>query len=219
MHITLPPHEHLLTLGAVLKPSLDQSGLSARVFQQNVEKRQLGKLVLGMWFLLLIVLGSEYKSEVTSAVVVPNFKKPPATFRQLAESDYKIFAVFWARNLEVEFETMNSNYSNAFTQRVQKRNYFEKDASFHSCYAQGTVSLIGVKFAAAAKASSLQPQPHVKLHINLWMQTWRFTTKTSSLQPRLKWLRTRPTFTQKRQEWLQLRRIDGQTSEMIIEYV
>ena len=28
-----------------------------------------------------------------------------------------------------------------------------------------------VKFAAAAKASSLQPEPHVKAHLNPWLQT------------------------------------------------
>ena len=112
-----------------MKPFLDQSGLSSNTFQREIEKRPLGRLVLGMWFLLLIVLGSEYKSEVTSAVVIPDFTKPPETFKELADSHYKIFAVFWAGNLETDFRSLKNSYSDAIVNRVKEENYFDRDVS------------------------------------------------------------------------------------------
>ena len=127
--MNLPKHEHIFTLGALLKPSLHQSGLSSSMFQSDIQKRWLGRVIVGLWFLLLIVICNEYKSEVTSAVVVPTFTKPPETFKELSDSDYSLYAVFWSGNLEEAFKSSKSSYSDSIVGRVKERNYFDKDVS------------------------------------------------------------------------------------------
>ena len=103
----LPAHFHRLTFSALVKPVFDQSGLTSRIFTRNIEKDDVGKFLLGMWFILLIVLGCGYKSKFTSVVVLPEFTRPPTTFRELANSHYVPFAIVWADNLEENFKVFN----------------------------------------------------------------------------------------------------------------
>ena len=125
----LPSHLHRLTFSALVKPVFDQNGLSSRIFKRNIDKEDVGKFVLGMWFILLIVLGCGYKSKFTSVVVLPEFTRPPTTFRELAGSHYTPFAIVWVNNLENNFQALNTEYSRKLVDTVREYNYFDADVS------------------------------------------------------------------------------------------
>ena len=116
-------HEHSHTIHAVVDPLLDQSGLRSRVFQENINHGTT-RLLVGMWFLLVIVLSQAYKSMMTSLIVRPRYKSPPTTFAELIKSDYDIGCVFFEDNIELDFLALNNSLSREILRRVLPYDYF-----------------------------------------------------------------------------------------------
>ncbi|CAG7817669.1 unnamed protein product, partial [Allacma fusca] len=73
-------HHSSNTLIAILQPIVDQNALSSITFSKSI-KNNFGRVLIGMWFLLLISLGCVYKSKLIQMVVMPRYHQPPSTFR------------------------------------------------------------------------------------------------------------------------------------------
>ena len=92
----------------------------------------LSRFLLAIWFLMIIVLGCGYKSKMTSLVVSPIYTTPPTTFKELADTPFKLNAVFWDGLIKKDFVTMDNDYSRKILDRVTDYNYFDFDVSLSS---------------------------------------------------------------------------------------
>ena len=125
----LPRHVHYSALVELVKPWIGQGGISV-TFERNVANDSVAKFLLGIWLLILNVLGSAYQSELTSCVVSPEYTRPPTTFRELAESKFTPFAIIWADNLANDFGSLKNNYSRKLLETTREFEYFAKDVIF-----------------------------------------------------------------------------------------
>ena len=159
MDSMLSPHFCFLTLGALLKPLLEQGGMTES-FSENVRNDHQTKLLIGLWLILLIVLISGYKSAMTSVLVLPAYTTPPSTFKELAYSDYKIWAVFWTDNLELDFQLLNNQVGKRLIERAVEYNYFDDEVS-----AILTLIYVGkiVSFGCYIHGLLFLPQCYVKI--------------------------------------------------------
>ena len=57
---------------------------------------------------------------MTSHVVLPEYSKTPTTFEELANSNYKLSAVIWTDNLELNFRSLNLSYTEKMAARIQE---------------------------------------------------------------------------------------------------
>ena len=121
-------HDHVNTVHAILEPLVDQSSLWSPTFDQNI-RRVSTRIVVGLWFLLVIVINNGYRSTMTSLMVRPAYSKPPSTFRELLASDYNIGCVFFEGSIDGNLETLNNSLSRQLLQRIQPYSYFEPDVS------------------------------------------------------------------------------------------
>ena len=81
---------------------------------------------------MIIVLGCGYKSKMTLLVVSPIYTTPPTTFKELADSHFKLNAVFWEGLIKKDFVTMDNDYSRKILERVTEYNYFDTDVSLNT---------------------------------------------------------------------------------------
>ncbi|CAG7729921.1 unnamed protein product [Allacma fusca] len=138
----IPKHIRTLTLYAILQPIIDQSGLTSKTLRTNIQGFWT-RLVIGSWFLMLIVVMCAYKSKLIDRIVLPYYTQPPTTFQELAESNYGIGVVFWTGVIEVYFKALNSSVSRSVLQRATEYNFFDDD-----CYVsifEGDKACIGFK--------------------------------------------------------------------------
>ena len=126
----VPPHFHFFTLSTLLKPVLEQGGM-AENFAKNVRNDRQSRLLMALWLILLTVLIGGYKSAMTSVLVRPSYTNPPSTFKELAYSDYKIFAVFWTDNLQLDFQSLNNEIGRRLVERAVEYNYYNPDVSIN----------------------------------------------------------------------------------------
>ena len=125
----LSPHDHLLTFSALLRPLIDQGGLTGS-FGENIRNDEQSKLLIGVWLVLTIVLIAGYKSAMTSSLVAPAYKNPPSTFEELADSNFKVFAVYWKDDLKLKFQSLNNNVGRRLVERAVEYKYYDDDVSF-----------------------------------------------------------------------------------------
>ena len=126
----IPEHFSTWTVTALIKSALDQNGLSNPTFSQNVEGT-IARLLLTLWYLMLIVVGCGYKSNLTSMIVKPVYLQPPQTFSELAESNYEIGSVFYTGNLDASFAAFNNSMSREIQARVIEHDFLEPYVIFH----------------------------------------------------------------------------------------
>lgn len=88
------------TAGIILKPLIDQSAKEA-VIKKYFPKLCAPLVLIAGWLLSFIVIGSLFKSRLTSVLVEPGLIVPPQTIRELAESDYHVGTLLYK---ETEFE-------------------------------------------------------------------------------------------------------------------
>ena len=125
---SMTTHAHLLALTQLLKPAIGQGSLAA-VYARNIKRDFLSKALLGIWLLLLIVLGSLYQSNLTSHIVAPVFTKPPETFRELANSRFVKLAILWKDKLDREFKALRNDYSAKLVENVQEFSFSGKEVT------------------------------------------------------------------------------------------
>ena len=115
-------------LNSLLNPIVSQgaSALFLRAAAINSESATskeeniLLRFLFATWLLVTIVLGCGYTSLMTSHVVLPAYSRPPKTFEELANSNYKISAVFWRDNFELDFQSLNLSFAEKIVARVQE---------------------------------------------------------------------------------------------------
>ncbi|CAG7720874.1 unnamed protein product [Allacma fusca] len=110
----------------LLYPILEQVSSDAQRLQSQGRDFLIDSLIV-LWLLSLIVLGCGYKSKLISAIVIPNFIKPPGTFDELVNSNFSINAVFYAGNVETELASSNNSMSRNIMSRVVEFDYVEPE--------------------------------------------------------------------------------------------
>ena len=88
------------------------------------------RLLLGTWLVALIVLTVGYTSTMTSDIVLPLYEHLPTTFEELANSDFKLFGVYWAGTVEKEFESLNSSLGRQMLSRVMDTDLMNKEVLY-----------------------------------------------------------------------------------------
>ena len=80
--------DHSVNTGAefVIKALLEQG-----CDNLEAEKRKSVKLMISVWLLVSIVLGTAYKAKLTTLLTYPILETVPADFDELAQSDYEIY--------------------------------------------------------------------------------------------------------------------------------
>ncbi|CAG7821387.1 unnamed protein product [Allacma fusca] len=116
----------LSTFGATLKPIFDQGSIETKALDRCMSS-SLSRSVLGLWLLLLIVLGCAYKSKLVEFIALPKFNPVPTTFEEMAESDYKLLAIFFVDQIEQDLRVKNNTVTNAILKRVVEQNFMEPD--------------------------------------------------------------------------------------------
>lgn len=87
-------------VGIILKPLIDQAAEEA-VIKKYFPKSCAPLVVIAGWLMSFIVIGSLFKSRLTSVLVEPGVTVPPQTIRELAQSDYHVGTLLYK---ETEFE-------------------------------------------------------------------------------------------------------------------
>ncbi|CAG7732306.1 unnamed protein product, partial [Allacma fusca] len=117
---------HYKTLFVLLRPILDQGGDLAAVFKQN-KRITRTRLIIGMWLLLLIALGCAYKCKLISLVVMPKYIHPPATFLELALSNYEIRFAHYSTAIQRGLHKRNTTVFQIIRERIHEVDYLEPD--------------------------------------------------------------------------------------------
>ena len=113
----------LKVVAAVIRPILDQSIIIGRwIGSCRVQ------ILIAMWLLAMIVLGSAYKSKLLSAIVVRRYDYPPRTFEELARSDYVIGAIFF-QSVEHDFLAFNTSVNWELAGRIGELDFMLPDVS------------------------------------------------------------------------------------------
>ncbi|CAG7817602.1 unnamed protein product, partial [Allacma fusca] len=112
----------LLTFVSILQPLIDQAA-SGRIIETTT-RFDMNRCLVGMWLLLLIALGGAYKSKMIEMVVLPRYTRPPNTFEELADSEYKIGALVYGI-VQPELQTLNNTMSSRIQHRAIEDDYFE----------------------------------------------------------------------------------------------
>ncbi|CAG7719327.1 unnamed protein product [Allacma fusca] len=120
-------NDPVLAFGALTKPILDQSGTELK-FQEEFSKN-LSRLVLGVWLLMLISLGCAYKSKMVEMISLPNYHIPPTTFEDLARSDYSIGVIGYTNQIENDLMIKHTSASQAILARAAEYDYVSPDVS------------------------------------------------------------------------------------------
>ena len=121
-------HSPFVTLTELMKPLIGY-GADDPVFYGRLRRDCNAKFQYGTWLLVSIVLGSAYQSQLTSHLVMPDYAVPPGTFSELANSDMSLYAVLWGGNIEADFRSLNTSYSDKLLRDVTELKYFEPDVS------------------------------------------------------------------------------------------
>ncbi len=87
-------------MGIIVKPLIDQAADEAAI-KKYFPKSCAPLLSIAGWLMSFIVIGSLFKSRLTSVLVEPGVTVPPQTIRELAKSDYHIGTLLYK---ETEFE-------------------------------------------------------------------------------------------------------------------
>ena len=125
----IPDHHQHWTAFALVSSALDQCAIFSGPFAKNIDGNA-SRLLFSLWYLMLIVIGCAYKSDLTSSIVKPVYIQPPTTFTELVESDYKIGVVFYSEGgLEANFAAMNNSVSRAIQARHYEYEFLEPDVS------------------------------------------------------------------------------------------
>ena len=124
----IPDHCQHWTAFALISSALEQCAIFSGAFSKNINGHA-SRLLFSLWYLMLIVVGCMYKSDLTSLIVRPVYIKPPATFMELIESDYKIGAIVWSGNLEGIFKAANNTVSRKILPQVYEYEFLEPDVS------------------------------------------------------------------------------------------
>ncbi|CAG7831796.1 unnamed protein product [Allacma fusca] len=106
-----------LPLILVDDPFLDQS-VPTKMFLRS-ERYVCGRVILAVWLLLLIVLGTGYKTKLLEMVVLPYYIHPPTTFSELARSSYKIGILSYPK-LRSDLNQSNSTITKSIQRRHQE---------------------------------------------------------------------------------------------------
>ena len=122
-----PRHQFHWTAFALATAALDQAAVGGEF--ANSARWHSSRLLIGLWYLMWIVVGCAYKSDLTAMIVKPVFIQPPRTFEELIESDYKVGALFYSGNLEEQFLALNNSISRAIQTRVYEYDFLEPDVS------------------------------------------------------------------------------------------
>ena len=112
----IPSHHCHWTAFALVTSALDQCAVGGQ-FAHNVQGSS-SRLLIALWYIMWIVVGCAFKSDLTSMIVKPAYIQPPKTFTELVEGDYKIGALFYSGSLEENFLALNNSMSRAITARV-----------------------------------------------------------------------------------------------------
>ena len=124
----IPPHHCHWTTFALVTSALDQCAIGGQ-FAHNVQGSS-SRLLIALWYMMWIVVGCAFKSDLTSMIVKPVYVQPPRTFTELIEGDYKIGALFYSGNLEDNFLALNNSMSRAITARVYEYDFLEPDVCY-----------------------------------------------------------------------------------------
>ena len=76
---------HYLSLDEILRPILGQ-GENSPTFEKDTRRNWRGRLLLGLWFLVLNVIRSGYQNAMITYIVAPEYTRPPTTFSEQADS-------------------------------------------------------------------------------------------------------------------------------------
>ena len=126
----LPAHSTGWTVFALIVSLWEQTAMFSKDFSSTIGKSDICKFLIALWYVLIIVLGSGYKSHLTSSIVTPTYDLPPTTFQELVDSDYAIGSVFWTGGLDLHFLTFNTSMSRAIQGRVREYDFADPDVSF-----------------------------------------------------------------------------------------
>ena len=113
-----------LTLFEILKLLLGQGATIPENLTKNVAQI---RFLFSIWLLVTIVLGSGYQSFMTSHIVAPKFTKPPETFAELAESNFKVYAILWKYLFKEHFEKLGTSYGQKLAATAEDVSYASPD--------------------------------------------------------------------------------------------
>ncbi|CAG7823865.1 unnamed protein product, partial [Allacma fusca] len=118
------------TIYTLLSPMLDQNGLANGATRRRISD-SLSRILVGVWFLILIVLSCAYKSRFISFIVLPQYISPPTTFQELVDSDYKIGATFFTNYIDKKFAALKNRIGEEILRRAHDEPYFSNQC-YHS---------------------------------------------------------------------------------------
>ena len=136
-------HFHYQTFTELMRPLFNQGG-SAEAFEMSIRNDVQAKCLLSLWFLAMIVLGSGYQSAMKSRIVAPEYTKPPRTFRELANSHFKPYAIYWTGQIEEGFKDMGTDFSQKLVESVTEFGYIDPDVSYRLLHLEGYMNLIKI---------------------------------------------------------------------------
>ncbi|CAG7817158.1 unnamed protein product, partial [Allacma fusca] len=110
----------------VLYPILDQMAFTHQS-KSGFSKDRVVNVMVGTWYLSLIVLACAYKSKLISAIVCPHYITRPQNFAELAASKYDIGIVFYTGFLENDFRELNTSVNAEIARRAVEYDYLAED--------------------------------------------------------------------------------------------
>lgn len=107
--------------------------------KKDLEKGPTLRVIATVWLMFQIVITTAYRSKLTTLMTFPVFTTPPATFSQLAESDYEI-SLTYLGGMAFQYLKTSTNpvIQNIYGRMVKERNFLkclEKSVSNsnHAC--------------------------------------------------------------------------------------
>ena len=103
-------------LGVLLKPIFGQPPIVCEKI--SVGRDSVFRVLLVTWLLSLVILVFGYTSTMISHIMLPSFENLPTTFDELANSDFKLFGMYWHGNVEKYFKSLHSRMGKRIISRV-----------------------------------------------------------------------------------------------------